>query len=748
MKKILAAALAIMIFLHIGAYEKIGLALGGGAARGLAHIGVLKALEENNIPVDVVGGTSMGAIIGALWSSGYSAAEIESIFKTDDAKSWFTEEAITDKTPIYYTINLYPTLINMNIKDRKFYIPESTVDDRIINLKLKRYFAEIDNAINGDFRKLYKPFLCIASDLNKSDPQVFTKGRLEEAVRASMAIPLVFKPVRYEKKLLFDGGLFNNIPAEFLRDTFNADFIISVDVSSDKNSMQTGQINLFDLTFTIVDMLTQTPSKASLEKLGTYIRPDVGEYKGYEFSQVDELVKRGYEAAMKKMPELKMELKRRENYSEDRRSRIEGYYSFEGRIVDEVKVQADNLFQKKVIENSIGVKAGGFFSYSKFENGVLQLYAMQLFSEVDPNLEVDTLKHLHMNIKDKPVLNNKVGIGFFSDSKAGVNIYGKYENINLFNYGGLFNVYGFAGNYIKGASSNLIFPSLGYTGNMAALYLDYHILKNFGVWDKTYDYYRNMNFTVLTGNRFDNRSILAFICGEKHKIHPEDAFYKTFAGLYYIKNEIVMKGLNKSGGQTQFIAGMNFPNDSFESLKPETWISGFTAENVKKAYVKAVYEHKKFFRISERINAGYSSSFAAVSRLFNSQEVPDNLYIDYPYAKPTQTMLYEYDRSFLSKYQGSVGFSLRYYLNDMIYFQNENRAYVMMNNFINGGTFAPEPDYTGGSRLTVNFVSIFGLLEAGIEYIYTSNPEKPESKWDYSVSLGNVIDKFDLLDKF
>ncbi|HAF07641.1 TPA: patatin, partial [candidate division WOR-3] len=185
----------LFIFTFLFCEEKVGLVLGGGAARGLAHIGVLKVIEEYNIPVDYVAGTSMGSIIGGLWASGYTASEIESIFLSENIRNWLNESTIKNYQPVFLFLNSYPTFLTTELKDGKLKIPESTVDDKIINLELFSFFSEIDYAIGSDFRKMYKPFLCTASDIKSENPKIFTKGKLEKSIRASMAIPLIFKPV-------------------------------------------------------------------------------------------------------------------------------------------------------------------------------------------------------------------------------------------------------------------------------------------------------------------------------------------------------------------------------------------------------------------------------------------------------------------------------------------------------------------------------------------------------------------------
>lgn len=727
------------------AQEKVGLVLGGGAARGLAHIGVLKAIEEFHIPIDVMGGTSMGAIIGGLWASGYTASEIESIFLNGNLTEWFTDSPIKERLPIYYTINEYPTFLDLYIENGKFVIPEGTLDDKTINLELYSLFCETDNAIKGNFRNLWKPFLCTATDINRDNPQIFTKGSLDQSIRASMSLPLIFKPAKVDSMTLFDGGMFDNIPSQAVKDTFGADFIISVDVSSSKKSVERKDLNIFDITFTLVDLLTVNMGRDSLSALGEYVRPEVGDFNGYEFNKAKELIELGYQAMKAKAPEILAKIGRSEEYPSYRKNLMKGYEIFDGRIIGRLEVEADNSINRNTVLMAIEMEKGGLFSFSKLKTGFYRLYAMGIFGSIEPDVRYNKIdKSLTIRIVTKPVNYNKMSVGAFADSKAGVNIYAKYEKNNLLNYGGLFDAYGFAGNFIKGASLNLFFPSLGYTNTIAGIYTNYHIYKYFGVFDNTYGYHHNFHSTALVGNNFGSKSVFSIFFGTRYKKIEDADLLKNSLGIYYVKNTLPSLIENVSGERRSFMLGVNLPAYDFVSGDISTYSSAFSSATLSDSYIKWVGEFMKSSRLGKKLNASVSSSAGFLIQLYRRQIPNDRISIDYVSAKPTFEFQYLYDPSLSGKYYASAGFSLKYFLSDQLFVRNESELSGFANGIVNGFS----PSFIGGSRLSFGLMTIFGTFEIGGGYFRYASSDTSKSVITYSVYLGNPIEKFDILDMY
>ena len=221
--------------------QKVGLVLSGGGAKGMTHIGIIRALEENNIPIDYITGTSMGAIIGSLYAMGYSPDDMVDLLKSEDFKRWYSGE-VEEKYVYHFKKNLpTPEFFNIrfSFKDslknfKPQFLPTSVVNPIQMNLVFVDLYARATASCKGDFDKLFVPFRCIASDVYNKKQLVMRNGDLGDAVRASMSFPFMFKPIEIDNVLAYDGGIYNNFPTDVMRDDFHPDIIIGSVVSTRK----------------------------------------------------------------------------------------------------------------------------------------------------------------------------------------------------------------------------------------------------------------------------------------------------------------------------------------------------------------------------------------------------------------------------------------------------------------------------------------------------------------------------------
>ena len=215
--------------------QKVGLVFSGGGASGVSHIGVLKALEEHEIPIDYISGTSMGALVGGLYSAGYSPSEIEALFVSPQFKEW--AEGILDEKYVYYLREKddNPSLFRLKIDLDTLLettLPTNLISPVAVDYGLMEYLAPSSAAAGNNFDELFIPFRCVASDIISKKAVVLKDGNLATAVRASMSYPFYLSPVTYQDKLLFDGGLYNNFPSDVMYEDFFPDYIIGSNVSS------------------------------------------------------------------------------------------------------------------------------------------------------------------------------------------------------------------------------------------------------------------------------------------------------------------------------------------------------------------------------------------------------------------------------------------------------------------------------------------------------------------------------------
>ena len=239
---------------------KVGLALGGGASRGLAHIGVIKAFEENNIDFDFIAGTSVGSIIGAFWASGKNSSQMIDIAKSVKVK---------------------------DIRRSKFFMPSKTkgIEELIV-----------ENIGNIDISTLKKPFAAVAVDLITAQEVAMTSGELEKAVAGSCAIPGVFNPVEFRGMHLVDGGLQNNIPSDIPR-YFDCDYVVAVDVNATRGG-GTESLKLLDILKTTIGIMNRANSIRGYIDADIVIKPSMSKYKSTKLDEIDEMIAEGYKAGL------------------------------------------------------------------------------------------------------------------------------------------------------------------------------------------------------------------------------------------------------------------------------------------------------------------------------------------------------------------------------------------------------------------------------------------------------------------
>ncbi len=302
----------------LGHAQTVALVLSGGGAKAYSHIGVLKAIEEANIEVDYIVGNSMGALIGAFYSSGYSPSEIESILTNPDFLS-FTREN-TDKTACYYqNVESDASFVNFTFDVEKGFniqFPLSVYDMKTIDYQLMVYFAYAYAASDGNFDDLMIPFRCIASDIDSSRLVVFRDGNIAKAVRASITFPFFIRPIEINETLFFDGGMYDNFPVDIAIEEFNPGLIIG--------SKAINNYEAPDAENAISLMQSMLMTKADFEidsTLGIVIESNTGDGSIFQYSKVKQYIDSGYIAAGRQVENIKNRLVSNEecNISEKRK---------------------------------------------------------------------------------------------------------------------------------------------------------------------------------------------------------------------------------------------------------------------------------------------------------------------------------------------------------------------------------------------------------------------------------------------
>ncbi|MGW8181435.1 MAG: patatin-like phospholipase family protein, partial [bacterium] len=337
-----------------GERPKIGLVLGGGGAKGLAHLGVLKWLEKNQVPIDFVAGTSMGGLIGSLVSMGWTADEVESLL---GSLEW--ERLLASSPPFEILsyrrkadIRQFPSHFELGLKNG-LSVPGGLNPGHFIGLLFDRLtlpYSDLES-----FDDLPIPFRCVATDMEDGRPVVLANGDLSTALRATMAIPGVFNPVERDGRILADGGLLDNLPADVAKE-MGADFVLAVQVGSpleDREQLQSflGMLNQ-SVTIMMLDNVRRSQKVSDI-----ILSPEIGEFGTLEFNRTAEIVEKGYEAAEQKrilLDSLSLSQDEWKKFVDARNQRRRRHYPVPSELVVKGVTNDERLAIEKKVEPVLG----------------------------------------------------------------------------------------------------------------------------------------------------------------------------------------------------------------------------------------------------------------------------------------------------------------------------------------------------------------------------------------------------------
>jgi NTE family protein len=330
--------------------QRVGLVLSGGGAVGMTHIGVMKALEENGIPIDYITGSSMGALVGAMYASGWSPHQIDSLFSTEQFRI-MADGGIEPKFTYYF--NQGPpdaSLITLKLDldtALQTSLPTNIRNPALIDYEQMVTYGPVSALAGYDMDSLFVPYRCVASDITDQRSVVFSKGDLAQAVRASMSYPFYFRPIRLDGHLMMDGGLYNNFPSDVMYDDFLPDFIIGSNVAN--NSPPPSED---DLLSQLRAMMQERTSYTILCENGVIIEPRTTTTL-FDFSDPSIAIADGYAAAMARMPEILEQVQRRVA-PEDVAERRKTFMGRQPRMVfGDVRVHGLNRAQTRYVERSL-----------------------------------------------------------------------------------------------------------------------------------------------------------------------------------------------------------------------------------------------------------------------------------------------------------------------------------------------------------------------------------------------------------
>lgn len=397
--------------------QKIGLVLTGGGAKGFAHIGVLKVLEKAGVKIDYIGGTSMGAVVGGLYATGYSAEQIDSIFHNTNFDELLQDYIPRTSKSFYEKKN--DELYAMSLPFNKFTLGVPiALSKGMYNYNLLTKLTHKVRHVR-DFNQLPIPFVCIATDIETGQELILNKGYLPQALLASSAFPTLFSPVEIDGRMLIDGGVTNNYPIDEVK-KMGADIIIGVDVQDglkDRNSLKEATKILLQIS----NLQMIEGMKEKIRKTDIYIKPDITDFSVISFDRGKEIIKKGEDAAMVVFDDLKKIAIKNNKY------KLQQIHVTNDSIdVDRITINDVKNYTRAYIIGKLGFKQGSKISYEKLKKGINALNTTGNFSAICYQLN-------SFNAGDELVLNvteskNKTFIKF------GLHYDGLYKSAALINF--------------------------------------------------------------------------------------------------------------------------------------------------------------------------------------------------------------------------------------------------------------------------------------------------------------------------
>lgn len=313
-KNSILVLILLMCSLVAGARQRVGLVLSGGGAKGVAHIGVIKALEEHDVAIDYVAGTSMGAIVGGLYAAGYTPEEMMELIESPDFQNWAAGVIDPKYSMYYYESDRMTGMATLNFgelkgSDRfKAQLPTSFINPMPMSFAFMELFAPYTAQCDGNFDRLFVPLRTVTSDIYAKHKVVCRRGSLGDAIRASMSFPLVFKPIELDGVLMYDGGIYDNFPVDVMHDDFKPDVMIGVDVSNPDKKPERGNV-----AQQLEDMVIQNNDYSLPESYGVKVKVDVSMFSLLDFGKAREIYERGYERGMEMMDSILARVDARES---------------------------------------------------------------------------------------------------------------------------------------------------------------------------------------------------------------------------------------------------------------------------------------------------------------------------------------------------------------------------------------------------------------------------------------------------
>lgn len=722
--------LSLFVLLFLSSYslysQSVGLVLSGGGAKGLYHIGILKALEQNDIPIDYVAGTSMGSIVAGMYSAGYSPEEMEAIFMGPEVSYWVSGK-VEDKY-LYYYKKLPPTpaMVSLDLnfsqikplytsqhnpldsltsknKKRKFVFNKpqmpgsssqgtrsSLINATPLDVGMVYFFSAASAHAKNNFDSLFVPFRCVSTDIYTKKEYVWKEGDLGMAIRASMAIPIVFKPIEIDSMLMYDGGLVNNFPWKEVVEDFNPDVIIGGQCVSGKPDVSTltGQI----------EMLIMSPTDYDLpEDKGVMISRNI-DVGMLDFKRAEYVIQRGYDDAMAAMPQIKERIQRRVSSKDVYMRRLKFKEDTPALMFDKFSVEGLTPAQRKYVVSQLDSRdttAG--INFDEFKTNYFKILSENFLEGEFPTIAYqDSSGYFDVGIKMNNKPSFKVMVGANISSTAANQGYVGVQYRDLGRVSTIYMLDGYLGPFYSSAQ---VGSRINFYGNKP-VYIESFLCYNFFDYargnsqsitskytDFGYSRYNDVYLSSLIGMPVQRMSKFELRLAIGHDSYgylqsggsvSNGLYDKSRFNFVTLNAEIKRNSLNFLMYATR---GLRQSFSIFGLYRRETFIPGAIAtssgnysQKYKDLWAGASFSREDYLPVAKHFTFGYS-----VDVLFSNKQKLSNDYITKmvsPAFAPTPHSETIYTPDLRNTSYVAVGVKPIIELNDNIYLKSEFYCYM------------------------------------------------------------------------
>ena len=740
--------------------QKVGLVLSGGGAKGAAHIGLIQALEDNEIPIDYISGTSIGAIVGSMYAMGYSPKEMIDLFMSPDFYNWQTGK-IEDSYYYYFrkpaetpeiTRFMIPLKNTSDLLLLDAVIPSNIVNPIQMNQSFMNLFAQATVACGKDFNRLLVPFLCVASDVYNKRPVIFQSGDLGDAVRASMTFPFVFKPITADSIPLYDGGLYDNFPIRPMIRIFHPDFIIGSSVAG-----KATQKNDRSLYGQLENMVMQKTDYSVSPDEGILIKFSLDNVNLLDFDKSKDLFEIGYKKGLEMVDSIRMRIKRTVSKEEIDQKRADFRNKMPKLIFKNIIIKGGLHDQQSYIESQIRSDKEKTFDMEDFKRAYFKLLTNSKIKEIIPHavynesngyfdlvldikIEDELLVTFGGNVSSSNANQLYLGLGYKSLTNYSVNF-----NLDL-QVGNAFNGFMFQGrieppykfpnylkfigafNYRKYYESDKLFidanlltfmqQSEGYLKLCIGLPFENKGKSEIRIgYGSLEDKYFQSNTTISNIN-FDKSDYSLFSIGTSVDINTFDAKqFPTLGENYSILTQFI------AGKETYTPGSIISPRQS-KASENQSWLQLFAQIN-------------NYKTINNRFNYGYLLEAVISSK--NLQSNYTTSVMQAPAFTPTPHSKLVFNEAFRSNQYVAGGVTPIYKINKIIHLRGDFNAFMPIYPIKQGPNYKAYYGDLFSKFSYMGEVALIAQLPFLSVSLYGNYYSFPARNWNFGLNIGYVI---------